>query len=132
MKLAGKLFIGGAVFYLLVALVYWTMSHDEAGSLALVFTGGLAAMIGFYLTITARRMPEAPEDHLDGEVDWADADYGHFSPYSWAPLMVGVATATTFAGLAVGAWMVLVGLVAVVMTSAFWVFEYYRGAPADF
>ncbi|MGV1003487.1 MAG: cytochrome c oxidase subunit 4 [Candidatus Nanopelagicales bacterium] len=132
MKLVSKLFIGGAAFYLLVAGIYWMMSHDEAGALVLVFTAGLSAMIGFYLLVTSRRMPETPEDQNDAEVDWADPDYGHFSPYSWAPLMVGAAAAITFAGLAVGIWMVALGLVAVIMTSAFWLFEYYRGAPADF
>lgn len=132
MKLAAKLFIGGAAFYWVVAVIYFLMSHDEVGTVALTLTGGLSAMVGFYLLITSRRMAESPEDVSDAEVDWAQADYGHFSPYSWAPLMVGAATAVTFAGLAVASWMVVLGLIAVIMTSAYWLFEYYRGAPADF
>jgi len=44
-KLAGKLFLGGAVFYWLVTAVYWIMSHDEAGTVALFLTGALSAMI---------------------------------------------------------------------------------------
>ena len=66
MKLAGKLFVGGAVFYWLVAAFYWIMSHDEAGTTALVLTGGLSAMIGFYLVVTARRMIDQPEDLVNG------------------------------------------------------------------
>jgi disulfide bond formation protein DsbB len=131
-KLAAKLFIGGAIFYWLVAGIYFVMSHDEAGVTALVLTGGLSAMVGFYLYVTANRMVEQPEDNLDGEVADADADYGHFSPYSWAPLMTGAAGALTFVGLAVAAWMVVIGLIAVIMSAAFWLFEYYRGAAAHF
>jgi disulfide bond formation protein DsbB len=131
-RLAGRLFIGGAVFYLLVAGIYWLMSHDEVGTTALVLTGGLAAMVGFYLVVTARRMVVQPEDAVNAEVWDADADFGHFSPHSWAPLLVGASAALTFVGMAFAAWIVVAGLVAVVMTSAFWVFEYYRGPARQF
>jgi O-antigen/teichoic acid export membrane protein len=131
-KLAGKLLLGGAVFYLLVAGIYWVMSHDEAGTTALVLTGGLAAMVGFYLVVTARRLPDQPEDVPTAEIWDADPDYGHFSPHSWAPLLVGVAAAITFAGLALAAWIVAAGLVLVILSSAYWVFEYYRGPDAQF
>lgn len=132
MKLAGKLFVGGAIFYWLVAGVYWLLSHDEAGVTALVLTGGLAMMVGFYLIVTSNRLPDQPEDNLAGEISDADPDYGHFSPYSWAPLMTGAATAITFAGLAIASWMVVLGLIAVVLSVSFWLFEYYRGAAAHF
>ncbi len=132
MKLAAKLFIGGAVFYLLVAGIYWIMSHDEVGTTALALTGGLSAMIGFYLLVTARRLPDQPEDLASAEIWDADADYGYFSPYSWAPLLVGASAAITFAGLAFAAWIVAAGLVLVVMSSAYWVFEYYRGPARQF
>lgn len=132
MKLAGKLFLGGAAFYLLAAGIYWLMSHDEAGSTGLVLTAGLSAMVGFYLFVTGSRMVEQPEDSPDAEIWQADPDYGHFSPHSWAPLMVGAATAITFAGLAFAAWIVAAGLILVIMSSAYWVFEYYRGPGAQF
>lgn len=132
MKLTGKLFLGGAAFYLIVAGIYWIMSHDEAGTTALVLTGGLSAMIGFYLIVTAGRMATQPDDNPDGEIGDADPDYGHFSPHSWAPLMVGASAAITFSGLAFAAWIVAAGLVLVIMSSAYWVFEYYQGPNRQF
>lgn len=132
MKTAAKLFIGGALFYWLVAAVYWIMSHDEAGVVALILTGALSMMVGFYLYVTANRMVVQPEDNKDGEIAEADPDYGHFSPYSWAPLITAAAAAVTFAGLAFAVWMVVVGVVAVIMSVSFWLFEYYRGAAAHF
>lgn len=132
MKLAAKLFLGGAVFYLLVAGVYYFMSHDEAGTTALVLTGGLSAMVGFYLLVTANRLPDQPDDVPTAEVWDADPDYGHFSPHSWAPLMVGLSMAITFAGLAFAAWIVAAGAVLIIMSAAYWVFEYYRGPARQF
>ncbi len=126
MKLAAKLFLGGAAFYLLVGAVYWFVSHDEAGTSALVLTAGLSGMVGFYLLVTARRMPDQPDDEPTAEIWDADPDYGFYSPHSWAPLMTGASAAITFAGLAFAAWIVLAGAVLVIMSSAFWVFEYYR------
>lgn len=132
MKLAGKLFVGGSVFYVLVAGIYWIMSHDEVGTVALFLTGMLSAMVGFYLIVTARRLPDQPEDLASGEIWEADPDYGFFSPHSWAPLMVGAAAATTFVGLAFAAWIVVAGAVLVVLSSGYWVFEYYQGPQRQF
>lgn len=132
MRLAGKLFIGGAAFYLLVAGVYWFLARDEVGTVGLFLTGMLSAMIGFYLMITANRLPDQPEDELEGEIWEAQADYGFYSPHSWAPLLVGVAAAITFAGLAFAAWIVAAGAVLIIVTSAYWVFEYYQGPKRQF
>lgn len=132
MKLAGKLFVGGAGFYLLVAGIYWIMAHDEVGTVALFLTAMLSAMVGFYLIVTASRLPDQPEDLLNGEIWEADPDYGFYSPHSWAPLLVGVSAAITFAGLAFAAWIVAAGAVLVVMSSAYWVFEYYQGPKRQF
>ena len=132
MKLAGKLFVGGAVFYLLVASIYWIMSRDEVGTVALALTGLLSAMIGFYLVVTANRLPDQPEDLAEGEIWEADPDYGFFSPHSWAPLLVGASAAITFAGLAFAAWIVAAGAVLIIMSSAYWVFEYYQGPKRQF
>lgn len=132
MKLAGKLFLGGGVFYLLVAGVYFLMSHDEVGGIALLLTAGLSAMIGFYLVVTAGRMVDQPDDRRDGEIWQADPDYGHYSPHSWAPLLVGASAAITFAGLVFAAWMVAAGAVLIIMSAAYWLFEYYTGPDAQF
>lgn len=132
MKLASKLFLGGAVLFLLIAGIYWVMASDEVGTTALVLTGGLSGMIGFYLLITVRRLPDQPEDDLEGEIWQAEADYGHFSPHSWAPLLVGASAAITFAGLAFAAWIVAAGAVLIIMSSAYWLFEYYRGPASQF
>jgi hypothetical protein len=131
-RLAGRLFLGGAMFFLIVDAIYFWVSHDEAGGMALLLTAGLSAMIGFYLIITARRLPDQPEDDLRGEIWQADPDYGFYSPHSWAPLLVGISAAITFVGLALAAWIVVAGAVLVILTAAYWLFEYYTGPDTQF
>lgn len=132
MKLAGKLFIGGSVFYVLVAGIYWLMAHDEVGTVALFLSGILSAMIGFYLIVTASRLPDQPDDLPNAEIWDADPDYGFYSPHSWAPLLVGMSMAITFAGLALAAWIVAAGAVLIIIASAYWVFEYYQGPKRQY
>ena len=133
MRLAGRLFLGGGVFFLVVAGIYFLMSHDEAGGMALLLTAGLSAMIGFYLVVTARRLPgTARRTTSVGEIWEADPDYGHYSPHSWAPLMVGASAAIVFAGLAFAAWIVVAGAILVILSSAYWLFEYYSGPETQF
>ena len=45
------------------AVVYWVLSEEPAGTVALAFTAGLAFLIGYYLLFTARRIDPRPEDH---------------------------------------------------------------------
>ena len=49
MRDAGRLFVGIAIFFGLVAAVYWYMAREPAGTAALVFTGGLGFLVAFYL-----------------------------------------------------------------------------------
>ena len=43
---------------------------------------------------------------------------------------MGSAVAVTFLGMAVGVWVLIIGVVASMLALVGWVFEYYRGAHA--
>ena len=88
---------------------------------------GLALLAGFYVLFTGRRLPLRPEDDNEGEIVQGTGEIGFFSPHSWWPLWVGLAAASTAVGFAVGWWLVLIGVVAMMFTSVGFVFEYYRG-----
>ena len=127
MKFEGSLFIGCAIFFGGADIVYWYFSKDPTGTTALALAVGLAFLTGFYLLFTGRRLPERPEDNPDGEIEEGTGELGFFSPHSWWPLFVGSAAAFTALGFAIGWWMVLIGFVALFLTSIGFVFEYYRG-----
>ena len=106
-----------------VAVLYFMLWNPPSWSSGALF---------FYLLVTANRMAIQPEDNAHAEIWEADPDYGHYSPHSWAPLMVGVSAAITFGGLAFAAWIFVAGAVLVIMSSAYWLFEYYTGPDAQF
>jgi hypothetical protein len=130
-KLSGYLFAGGAVFYGLLAVIYWFITEELVGATALALTGGLAFLVGFYVLYTHRRIGTLPEDTPDANIEDVDPDYGFFSPHSWWPLVVGFSVAVTVIGLAFAAWIVILGVGMLMLALIGFVFEYYRGPFAD-
>jgi hypothetical protein len=127
MKVEGWLFLGCGVFLAGSDIVYWYVSYDPTGTTALALAVALCLLAGFYLLFTGRRLPRRPEDDNAGEIASGTGEVGFFSPHSWWPLFVGLAAAVTALGAAIGWWMVLIGFVALLLTSVGFVFEYYRG-----
>ena len=127
MRVEGWLFLGCAIFFGVADIFYWTLSHDPTGSTALALSVALAFLIGFYLLFTGRRLPMRPEDDQEGEIEQGTGELGFFSPHSWWPLFVGLAGALAAVGVAVGWWLFLMGMLAVILSVIGFVFEYYRG-----
>src|SRR3984957_19833010 len=130
MKVEGWLFLGCGVFLGGPHAVYWYTSKEVTGTAALAFAVGLAFLTGFYVLFTGRRLPRRPEDDPQGEISQATGELGFFSPHSWWPLFVGLAAATAALGAAIGWWLFLIGLLALLLTTIGFVFEYYRGVYA--
>ena len=130
MKFEGGLFVGCAIFFGVIDIIYWYFSKDPTGTAALALAVGLALLTGFYLLFTGRRLPERPEDNPDGEIEEGTGELGFFSPHSWWPLYVGLAAALAAFGVAIGWWLFLIGLLALFITVIGFVFEYYRGVWA--
>jgi len=126
-KVEGGLFLGCAVFFAGADVVYWYFSRDPTGTTALALAVGLAFLAGFYVLFTGRRLPKRPEDDPEGEIEEGTGEMGFFSPHSWWPLFVAAAAALASVGMAVGWWLFLIGMLAIVLTTVGFVFEYYRG-----
>ncbi|HEY0934050.1 MAG TPA: cytochrome c oxidase subunit 4 [Trebonia sp.] len=127
MKVEGWLFLGSGIFLTVTDIIYWYLSYDPTGTAALALAVGLCLLIGFYVAFTGRRLPLRPEDNVQGEIADGTGEIGFFSPHSWWPFWVALSAATVAVGMAVGWWLVLIGVVAIMMTSIGFVFEYYRG-----
>ena len=127
MRVEGWLFIGCGIFFGGADIIYWYTSYDPTGTAALALAVGLALLAGFYVLFTGRRLPMRPEDDYDGEIAQGTGEIGFFSPHSWWPLWVALAAAVIALGLAIGWWLVLLGVIGIVFASIGLVFEYYRG-----
>jgi hypothetical protein len=130
MKVEGFLFVGVAAFFAAADIVYWYFSKDPTGTTALALSIGLAFLTGFYLLFTGRRLPLRPEDNPQAEISEGTGELGFFSPHSWWPLFVALASALAAIGVAVGWWLFLIGMLAVFLSVIGFVFEYYRGRYA--
>ena len=127
MKFAGKLFLFFTAFYFLVTAVYWVMTKEVIGTTVLALTGGLAFLVGFYTLFTSHRVGTLPEDVEHARISDIDPDYGFFSPHSWMPLAIGLATWVFILGFVFARWMMVLGTLALVAAVAGLLFEYYRG-----
>jgi hypothetical protein len=137
-----KLFWILAGFFFLVDAIYITWSLlvsagpangaaptiEWAGTIAIGLSGALAVLVAFYLQrIHGAQSGELPEDRLDANIDDGDAEQGHFSPWSWWPLMLAGSSALLFLGVAIGPWIAFIGAGILIVSLVGWVFEYYRG-----
>jgi hypothetical protein len=131
-KVETTLFGAGAMFFTPIAIIYGfvTRWHEPVGAAALFLTGGLAALIALYLFFTGRRIDPRPEDDPDAETWQGSGDQGMFAPYSWWPLPLAAGAAMIFAGLAIGVWLVFIGVGVGALALVGWVFEFYRGEHA--
>lgn len=116
-------------FFLLITPIYWLLSHEIAGSVALLLTFFLAFIVTSYMFLTGRNMAPRPEDRLDGEISDATGQVGFFSPHSTWPLWAGASFAIIMLGVAIAWWMVIIGVVFMLASIIGMTFEYYREDP---
>jgi len=99
-----------------------------AGVIPMGLSGVLAGFIAFYLGLAHKAQgAELPEDILTAEIDDADPELGHYSPWSWWPIVLGATIAAVLLGVGIGPWLSLFALPFFLVALVGWVFEYYRG-----
>ncbi|MDO5727735.1 MAG: cytochrome c oxidase subunit 4 [Bowdeniella nasicola] len=125
------MFFLGTFFFYPVAIAYAIVADFEAvGTVTFLLLGTLCAMVGGYLWILGRRVDKRPEDDPYGEIAEREGQLGEFSPHSWWPFVLGVAVTVVFAGVAIGRWVVLIGVVVGIVGLVGQLFEFSRGIHA--
>jgi len=126
-----------AAFFALADVVYslWALSTYEqlewVGTIGIGLVAVMSVFIAFYLNRSFHSQGgPLPEDRLDASIDDGDPELGHFSPWSWWPLILASAAALGFLGFAVGIWIAFIGVALFVVAITGWVYEYYRGYSA--
>jgi hypothetical protein len=134
MKTNATLFWILAIFFFIMGAVYtvWniidTGQVEWAGTVAIPLAGMLSVFLAFYMSRShGAQGGELPEDRLDANIDDGDPELGHFSPWSWWPILLAFACGLVFLALAVGMWIIYIGAAFVAVSLVGWVYEYYRG-----
>lgn len=136
MRTEYKIFGIVAAFLFLAMGVYWWWTAREyegaaeyIGVVALGLSGLLCLMCAGYFWFVARRIDLRPEDRPDAEISDAAGEVGFFSPGSYWPFGLALATVTTGVGLVyLYWWLIAAGAVAILLATGGLLFEYYTGA----
>jgi hypothetical protein len=127
MKASWQLFGGLSLFYFIVTIVYFQIGGEPLGISALLLSGALAGMVGFYVWFTQKRIGVTlPEDNLTAEISDGAGELGFYSPHSWWPLPVALSACVFALGLIIGWWLSLIGLGALVISIIGMVTEYEK------
>ena len=111
MKASWQLFLGLAVFYFLLAIIYWQVGGEAVGNTALTLSGGLAGLVAFYVWYSEKQIGGTlPEDNQEGEIADSAGELGFYSPHSWWPLLVALSACGAGLGLIIGWWLTLIAL----------------------
>ena len=124
--LAGFFALACAAYSIWALLTYHQV--EPVGTIGIGLVCVMSVFIAFYLqrSFHAQGGP-LPEDRLDASLDDGDPELGHFSPWSWWPLVLAISATLGFLGFAVGMWIAAIGVAVFVIAIVGWVYEYYRG-----
>jgi Cytochrome c oxidase subunit IV len=133
-KTEARIFGGVALFLILAAGGYaWWSWYDMGavewiGSIALLLSFLLTAMIGGYFWVVSRRIELRPEDRHDADIAEGAGDIGFFSPGSYYPFGIAAAAATAALGVVFWMWWIIIaGLAGIIFATAGMLFEYHTG-----
>ena len=127
MKTGYWLFNGLAVFYAIITVIYCYVGGEAVGITAIGLSGGLAALIGFYLWFTNKRLGNVlPEDNVTGEISDSAGELGFYSPHSWWPLPVAFCMVLAGLGLLIGWWLTLIAVGGLLISILGFVLEYEK------
>jgi len=132
MKTNWRLFVGLAIFYVVMTLIYYYLGGEAVGISGMLLSACLAGMVGFYLWFTDKRIGrDLPEDRLDAEIAEGAGELGFYGPHTWWPLPVALSSMVTALSLLVGWWMTLIGVGALVISIIGFVTEYEKPLPEN-
>jgi len=127
MKVSWQLFIGLALFYVLMTVIYWQVGGEPVGIGGMLLAAALAGMVGFYVWFTQRRIGQIlPEDNLPALISDGAGELGFYSPHSWWPLPVALSMCALTLSLIIGWWLTVISLGALVISIIGMVTEYEK------
>ncbi|WP_130865016.1 cytochrome c oxidase subunit 4 [Acidipropionibacterium timonense] len=127
MKSERWVFGGLALFYALMAVIYWFTTHEVVGVWVLGLSAAMGLMVYFYVRVLSRRIDPRPSDDKEAEVIDGAGVIGFFPPKSIWPFWCSVTIAVMCLGVVFGWWLTVLGMGIGIWAVSGWCFEFYRG-----
>ncbi|MGA4670332.1 cytochrome c oxidase subunit 4 [Propionibacteriaceae bacterium Y1923] len=127
MKASAKIFLFLLIYFIGVTALYYFMTGELVGTVALALSAVMCAIVFTYISIAAKGAGQIVSDDLDGEVYQGAGEMGFFPPKSIWPLWVALTIAVILLGPPLGWWLTLAGVGMGLWSLSGWVFEFYRG-----
>ena len=126
MKAERWIFAMIAVFFVAVAPIYWFVTHEVIGTVALLLTLAFCGMLTVFFTIQSRKIDPRPEDRKDGEIIDGAGEVGFFPSRSIWPFWCALVLMVMALGPVFGWWLTLLGAGFGIWAVAGWTYQYYR------
>ena len=126
MKAERWIFVFITAFFVVVAPIYWFMSREIIGTVALLLTVAFSGMLAVFFTITSNKIDPRPEDRKDGEIIEVAGEVGFFPSSSIWPFWAAITVTIMALGPVFGWWLTLVGAGLGVWAIVGWTYQYYR------
>jgi hypothetical protein len=108
-KTSVRFFVFAGAFGLVIGVIYWFLSYEQAGTVLLLLMGVAPLVIAGYLLVYAYRKLWA-EDRPDASPEDAAGDeLGHFSTGSLWPLIMAIGVVVGVEGFVYGRWFLIFG-----------------------
>ena len=126
MKAERWMFVFITSFFVVVVPIYWFMSREIAGTVALSLTAAFCGMLAVYFTVQSNKMDARPEDRKDGEIIEGAGEVGFFPSTSIWPFWSAITILLMALGPVFGWWITLLGVGMGVWAVTGWCYQYYR------
>ncbi len=110
MRVEALVLIGVAIFFVIIALIYWFTSYEDAGFLMLLGSFLLGLVPGSYYLWWSNRMKPRPEDRDDATVEEGAGVIGSFPSSSIWPFVLGMGLFLVALSAVFGFWLAAPGL----------------------
>src|SRR5438105_14126139 len=108
MKMETRCYLGVTAFFIVIGLVYWFTSYENAGATMLAASALLGLLTGGYLLYQSRHMEPRPEDRPDATIAEGAGEVEEVPAPSIWPFVLAFGGTTFATGLAVGLAVALV------------------------
>ena len=126
MKAEARVFLGITAFFVLIGVIYWFTSYEDAGAVMLAASAGMGVIAGGAILLLSRGAPVRPEDDPQATLAEGAGTVDAFPSHSIWPFAVGLSAAVAASGFAFGAWLVLIGTGALAVSLISWILQARR------